>query len=211
MENYSDELRAWDKNVSRVKPQHSYRAEGKDAFGRLYRFNHLRRQENPLTKTERNIPAQKVANCELQKRLEVDHHDIADYTANRMADFERAYDVSNRLVCADYVLSLNSKKRIPERIQKRRLLDYLESLEMANLCRNCGNAIKTRICQIYGVDTIVAEIPQHWEVYYCEEKQGMKYHFVERKTIFNSKCECIYREVRKIERAEERKGKTIMF
>lgn len=200
----------WER-VVRVKAEHAYRSEGVDEYGRNYRYIYVRRQENPVTRTERSIPAHKVANCQMNKTFEKSFHDIADYTSNRLNDFGKAYHESNRLICADYVLAFNPKKKVSPRVKTRATLDYLESLEMANMCRNCKGAIKTRKCMILGIETLVAEIPEHYEVYYCEEKEGLKYRKVAKRTIFNSRCECIMRETRKIERAEKSKTRNLMF
>ncbi len=190
----------WDYFYARANKRRQ--AKGRDQFGNYISPIFPRRQENAISKYERDIPAHKEANCEFNKSTETSGIS-EDFTKCAVKSFEKTFDISNRCIAQDFVLAHNPKKNRSEREKNRALLDYWESLEWYNICRNCHSPIKTRKCTIYGNDTIVADIPAHWEVYYDTEKEGYKYRFVEKEVCFNKRCECIYRDIRKDERRRE--------
>lgn len=255
----------WDRNVARVDEKSvAFQCDGRDAFDNPIRQVFLRRQENIISKFERTIPSQKDGNVTTNKRIETMVVDSQDFTANALDAFTATFDASNRLVCKDMVWAYSAKNH-RKSVQKQAVaeMNYLETLEMYNLCRNCRQPIHARgfsenctdvvdrkcelldeidaitiaytallICafdmalpvfinktnfhslittlqaelaKLNSTDRIwVADIPAHWEVYFCNEKQGFKYKFVEAKKHFNQKCECSYRDQRKMERLEQR-------
>jgi len=154
----------------------------------------------------------------------------SDYTSDIMREFDRTFNLSNELIVRKYVLSLNPKKKSTQSEIAKRKVDYLLSLEDFNLCRNCGEAIKVRKVVVgnspemakhrepsvgkiqlssreNGMTMTVAEIPYHWEVTYCERKNGLICKEVQKHERINSKCECMYNQVRKLEKKANRERK----
>lgn len=114
--------------------------------------------------------------------------------------FARTRPSSNEMVARTYVLKANPKKRNSPADVERAKRAYLLSLEDFNICRNCNYPINTREATANGKVTQVADIPAHYEVVYYERKQGLKFQFVERQTITNSKCNCRFAAIRQTER-----------
>lgn len=166
----------------------------------------LRRQENLLSTFHRTIRAERIYGVEIPK-----HHTrqgiSADFAFDSLQDFEITFAPSNRLIARDCVLAFNPKKGFSETAKARLMRDYLESLEMFNVCRNCGQCIKAKETEFGFVGFVVP----HWQVRFNPAKNGIEYHFTgeARKTslgtieydtrpvrVLHSKCECIYAKMR---------------
>lgn len=120
---------------------------------------------------------------------------------------------SNRLQARDVVLAYNhphsrKNKRNPHFLREANR-DYLLSLEMFNLCRNCQRPIRVKTAKIRRDATVkyqsvhYAEIPEHFEVYHDGEDK-VKMRLVPTHTVENVRCECPMREQRKLERSGDR-------
>jgi hypothetical protein len=136
----------WDRNVVRVSENAvPFQAEGLDAFDNPVRNVFLRRQENIISKFERTIPSHKDGNVTTNKRIETLVVDSQDFTANALDAFNATFDHSNRLVCKDMVWAYAAKNhRKSVQKQAKAEMDYLETLEWYNLCRNCKQPIQAR-------------------------------------------------------------------
>ena len=127
--------------------------------------------------------------------------DVTEVTSQDGPDeFARTFNSSNELIARKYVLKANPKKRNSPTDVERAKTAYLLSLEDFNICRNCNFAIKSREATFNGKAAHVADIPAHYEVVYCEVKRGLKFLFVERQTITDSKCKCRFATTRQTER-----------
>lgn len=191
-----------------------------------------RRQENALTKMERDIPEHVEMGVKIPKRT-VTTGISDDFTRNSLDHFERTFGLSNERIARNMVLAFNPKKNSSDSDKARAEMAYLESLEDYNLCRNCRQAIKVRTVSVsfesdiltkaeylelnarqrknvadvittQNVTMFVADIAEHTEVYWDREKGGFKFRKVAKHEVRNSKCECMFAEVRKIERKENR-------
>lgn len=222
-----DESR-WSRTVSQAPAN---RAKSKsvdlDAQGNPLVDIYLRRQENCVTKVERRIASETIGNIKTNPTIETKAI-TEDFYGNSMEFFDRRFDVSNEFICRDFILANNPKKKLASYLIARKETEYLESLEWYNLCRNCKQPIKTRktllngervflgaesgnpdwkgACKIgvnKGTETIVAEIPEHFEVVYSALKDGLVLRTIEKRTVFNCKCECLFVDVRKKEYLEK--------
>lgn len=138
------------------------------------------------------------------------------YIASREKDYNESLEWYN--ICRNCKLPISAKQSSvnhPEvGAEKRALLDKIE-VSRRDLA-NCND--KEMRVKLYGTlekaekeltDLLkdgfvyVAEIPAHHEVYFCEEKRGLKLREVARKVSFNQKCGCMFVEVRKAERSQK--------
>lgn len=182
--------------------------------------SHLRRQENALSKFERKTTRDSKFGFIIESRFETSYI-ASDYTQNALDDFDpRPIAFSNENVCRNFVLACKPSKRLGLKLQTMYEIEYLESLELFNLCANCQLPIETqkmilepdprpiqkRITKRGKVirskpnhlEVEFADIPEHFEVYWHEKADRIQYYKVEARRVYNVRCECF----RRIERGK---------
>lgn len=158
--------------------------------------SYIRRQENALSKFECRSNRDNQFGFKIESKLETSY--IArDFTHNALDDFDaRFIGYSNENAARNFVLALKPSKKLSDRLIAMHEVIYLESLELFNLCANCQLPIDTKKVIVNGLEGELAEVYEHYEVYFCELVNRLQYRKIETHRIYNQKCDCFRRPER---------------